>query len=220
RLTLGRALGRGEKLFRLLVILVRIGDVDHLQCPARDQRVEGEFGVKCLVPRAHTTAHDSAHGKRGVEAARVLLHQSGGDHAPERVSPGDGRGRISNISLKNAEGCDLIGNRLLHRPAGRSVRGSRQRISRAEQVSAGEWIAYILRRIRSARFDISVTIKKKSAVPWRRDVDYIGGAVRQGAGDVLLGRRASAEHSDHKREYTQERELGDLRHGNLPFLQE
>jgi hypothetical protein len=109
-------LRRSEDSFRSDEILRRVGDVDNLQSPACQQRVEGKCSVERPIPQANPTAQDSAHGERRCEAIGVLLHQSSGDHATKRVAPGDGMSRSSDKILKSVERRDLIRNRLVNCP--------------------------------------------------------------------------------------------------------
>ena len=93
------SLGRGE-------IHRWIADVHNLKRAARATSVlKANSGqIQGLVPSAHAASDHPAHGKGGIETGRVLLHQVGGDHAAERMSPSDGLGGRADIRLKNAEG--------------------------------------------------------------------------------------------------------------------
>jgi len=129
---LRRALRCTEKIFSVVVILQRIGDVNHLQRSASQQDVEGKHRVQSLIPEAHSAGHDSVHGNGTIKATGILLDQRGGDQAAHGMSPGNGLGRSSYGASKNIERCKLIRDHILHVPTRRRVGRTRQRVSRRE----------------------------------------------------------------------------------------
>ena len=212
-MTLGSGLSFDEKGFGGGEVEGGVGDVDDLKRAACNQRVEGKLAVQTLIPGADGAADDSAHGKGGVKCSGIVLHEAGGDHAAEGMSPGDGSGGSANVVDEDLKGGKLVGDGVLDGPSGGGVGGTGESIAVGEQVGAGKGIADIERGIGAAGRDVAVAVKKERAIPSCRGIDNVGGAVGEGAGDVLLGGCESGEQGDYDGgEGERQCSLGDVWH--------
>src|SRR6185437_16542058 len=96
---------------------------------------------------------------------RVPLDQAGRDDAAERVAPGDGPGGGAEDLTEGVQGGDLVGQRLLDRPAGGRVGGTGQGVAVVEHPAAGDRVADVLGWVGTAGNHVSVAVEEQGAVP-------------------------------------------------------
>ena len=197
-------------------------DVDDLDIRG-DQLLERERRVERGVPGGHAAGQHAAHGQRGIEQARVVLDQPGGDDAAQGVPPRDRGARLAEGLIEGAQGADLVRQRLLDGPAGGGVGRPRQGEAVTEQGITGERVADVGGRVLAAGRDVAVAVEQQCPVPGAgRALDQVGGPVveRTGQGGHRAGTAAGRSGSCHgrrsRREPADDQCGGECRPGQFP----
>jgi hypothetical protein len=139
----------------------RVGDIDKLQsCSRGEQRLEGEFGIQCGIPRGHASRKHSAHRKSGVKAVRVLLNEASGNGAAKRMAPRDRSLRVPNNQVEEVENGDLIGKPFVDGPTRRGIRGTGQRETTRKHEKPCDRVADVRCRVGTAGHHITVAVEK------------------------------------------------------------
>src|SRR5207245_2094477 len=112
---------------------------------------------------------------RAGESSGVQLDQAGGYDPAQGATPGDHALWFSDSLLEEIEQRYLVLERILDRPAGRGVGGSRDRVVMVEQPGPcrGEWRRH--RAVRSARGHVTVTEEEEGLIPLGGHHDLVGG---------------------------------------------